>query len=127
VPALYNLARWKLSPEDFRIIGIGRTEKDANAFRDGLTAGMRGYIEGAGNAASDRLDDAAWRSLAAGMDYLPGDLRDHGTYEKRGNASPLTTPNVLFYLAIEPNLFEPVIQRLGASDLAARSMAVGGA
>jgi glucose-6-phosphate 1-dehydrogenase len=82
---------------------------------------MRGYIEGASDALSDRLDDGAWRSLAAGMDYLSGDLRDPGTCEKlreciaahRGQAR-----NVLFYLAIEPNLFGPVIERLGASGLA---------
>jgi hypothetical protein len=96
VPALYNLVRWKLSPEDFRIIGVGRTEQDANAFRDGLTAAMRGYIEGGGDAASDGLDDAAWRSLAGGMDYLSGDLRTPGTLlrqqltvERPGEPGPL--------------------------------------
>ena len=121
VPALYNLVRWKLSPEDFRIIGVGRTEQDANAFRDGLTAAMRGYIEGGGDAASDGLDDAAWRSLAGGMDYLSGDLRSPGTYEKlrdRIAAHGGQARNVLFYLAVEPALFRPVIERLGASGLA---------
>jgi glucose-6-phosphate 1-dehydrogenase len=121
VPALYNLVRWKLSPEDFRIIGVGRTEQDANAFRDGLTAVMRDYIEGGGDAASGGLDDAAWRSLAGSMDYLSGDLRDLGTYEKLSDriaAHDGQARNVLFYLAVEPTLFGPVIERLGASGLA---------
>jgi glucose-6-phosphate 1-dehydrogenase len=55
------------------------------------------------------------------MDYLSGDLRSPGTNEKlrdRIAAHGGQARNVLFYLAVEPALFRPVIERLGASGLA---------
>jgi glucose-6-phosphate 1-dehydrogenase len=121
VPALYNLARWKLAPDDFKVIGIGRTEQDAQAFRDGLTAALRGDTTGGGKFAADGFDDAAWQGLAAAMDYLSGDLRDPGTYEKLGEliaASGGRRRNVLFYLAVAPDLFGPVIKQVSAAGLA---------
>jgi glucose-6-phosphate 1-dehydrogenase len=35
VPALYNLARWKLSPEDFRAIGMAALNKTRTHFETG--------------------------------------------------------------------------------------------
>jgi glucose-6-phosphate 1-dehydrogenase len=69
---------------------------------------------------AEGLNHSAWQRLATSMDYLPGDLRDPETHEKlkdliarRGGHSR----NVLFYLAIEPSLFAPVIERLAESGL----------
>src|SRR4051812_42172464 len=123
-PALYNLARWKLLPEDFAIVAVGRTGQDSDAFRNSLTAAVVKYTQSrSAAAASEPFDAAAWSRVADRLDYLKGDLEDPETYKALADRVAETRNGqggqggVLFYLATAPALFEIIVQNLGASEL----------
>src|SRR3954469_25649675 len=111
MPALYNLRRGKLLPEDFRIIGIARGEKSNEGFRHDVDAGMRDFAEGAESGAE-------WKWLRERISYLKGDLEDAATYRALGEQlAQIRQHNVLFYLATPPSLFAPVVAHLGEARL----------
>ena len=59
MPALYNLLRTKVLPEDFALIGVARTEGTADSWRDQLYGMLKSFV---GNAAAefdiDDIDEA---------------------------------------------------------------------
>jgi glucose-6-phosphate 1-dehydrogenase len=116
VPALYNLRREKLLPDDFSIIGIARADKDDEAFRQGFDVSIREFSNGPQNGAD-------WVWLRERMFYLKGDLEDAGTYrslserlaDNRSKAA--RAGNALFYLATPPSVFAPTVLQLGKAKL----------
>ena len=116
VPALYNLRREKLLPDDFSIVGIARAEKDDETFRQGFDASMREFANGSPNGAD-------WKWLRERMFYLKGDFEDAGTYRSLGERlakkenKGTKDGNALFYLATPPSMFSPVVLNLGKAKL----------
>jgi glucose-6-phosphate 1-dehydrogenase len=116
VPALYNLRREKLLPDDFSIVGIARAEKDDETFRQGFDASMREFANG-----SPSGDD--WKWLRERMFYLKGDFEDAGTSRSLGERlakkenKGAKDGNALFYLATPPSMFSPVVLNLGKAKL----------
>jgi glucose-6-phosphate 1-dehydrogenase len=124
MPALYNLACAHVLPEKFALIGVARTEETAESWRDGLHDMLKSAV---GNTAAefdiDRLDETAWRLLAMGMSYIPGDLTEPALYEKLRRALDETEKrhgtqgNVIFYLAVADRFFGTVVEQLGKAKL----------
>ena len=71
MPALYNLARTKVLPEKFALIGVARAEGTAESWRDHLYDMLKSFV---GNAAAefdvDHIDEAVWKRLAEKMTYM---------------------------------------------------------
>jgi glucose-6-phosphate 1-dehydrogenase len=117
VPALYNLAAGGLLPEAFCVIGIGRTQLTADAFREQLQKGLHEF-------AKREVDNAVAAKLLACVTYLDGEAEDARTYERlrhelaRIEAAGATRGNRLFYLATPPVQFAPIGCRLGKTGLA---------
>jgi glucose-6-phosphate 1-dehydrogenase len=124
MPALYNLARTKMLPENFALIGVARAEGTAQSWRDDLYGVLKSYV---GNAAIgfdiDHIDEAAWNRLAEKMFYVRGDLGEPGLYEKLGatlneaEKAHGTAGNAIFYLAIADKFFATVVEQLGNARL----------
>jgi glucose-6-phosphate 1-dehydrogenase len=124
MPALYNLLRTKVLPEQFALIGLGRTEGTAESWRDQLYGMLKSFV---GNAAAefdiDDIDQAAWKRLAEKMVYVQGDLTKPELYDKlRGELEEAakthgTQGNAIFYLAIADQLFGTVVEQLGKAKL----------
>src|SRR6478672_12303808 len=112
VPALYNLARTKVLPEKFALIGVALSERTTEGWRDHLHGMLKSFV---GNAAAefdvDHIDEALWKQLADKMTYVQGDLTKPELYEKlRGvleDAEKVhgTQGNAIFYLAVADQLF----------------------
>lgn len=124
MPALYNLARWKLLPERFAIVGVGRSEMGTDGLRDDLTRTMQGFVaDKGGEFSADSLDREAWARVVGRLDYLAGDIEDPATYQelwrriKASRKGEAAGGNVLFYLAVAARLFGPVVKRLGEAEL----------
>jgi glucose-6-phosphate 1-dehydrogenase len=115
VPALYNLSCWGLLPDRFAILGIGRTERSADQFRDEIAEAAKGFAQ------HRSIDDAVLKRLTRRADYLAGDVRDAAIYNELGKRLEHlrgdTGGNVLFYLAIVPELFGPIVRHLGNAGL----------
>ncbi len=83
VPALYNLSRSKVLPEQFALIGVARTQTDANGWRERLYDMLKSFVGHAGaEFNTDHIDDDAWARLADKMTYIAGDLTDPDLYER---------------------------------------------
>src|SRR6516164_1365179 len=65
VPALYNLSRTKVLPENFALIGVDLAAGTADSWRDGLHKTLKSFVA---NAAAEfhveRIEATAWERLA---------------------------------------------------------------
>ncbi len=124
IPALYNIARTKVLPGKFALIGVDLAEGTAESWRDNLHGMLKSFV---GNAAAefdvDQIDETAWQRLAEKMSYVQGDLTKPETYEKiratlvEAEKTHGTQGNVIFYLAVADRFFGTVVEQLGKAKL----------
>ena len=124
VPALYNLSRTKMLPENFALIGVDLAEGTAESWRAHLYEMLKSFV---GNTATefgvDHIDQAAWKRLASKMSYVQGDLTKPELYGKLRDALDVaekahgTRGNVIFYLAIADRFFCSAVEQLGLAKL----------
>jgi glucose-6-phosphate 1-dehydrogenase len=123
VPALYNLLRSKVLPEQFALIGVALGEGTSEGWRDQLHGMLTSFVEDAAEFDAEHLDEGVWRRLAEKMIYVQGDLRKPELYEKlRGALNQAeetlgTRGNAIFYLAVADRLFDTVVEHLGKAKL----------
>jgi len=124
VPALYNLARTKVLPEKFALIGVDLAAGTAENWRDHLYDMMKSFVRNASAEFDiDHIDEAAWHRLAEKMSYVQGDLTKPKLYEQiRGAVDEAekthgTQGNVIFYLAVADRFFGTVVEQLGKAKL----------
>jgi glucose-6-phosphate 1-dehydrogenase len=116
IPALYNLRKNNLLPEEFAVIGVARAEMADDEFRRRLRDDMNEF-------ATEKVDAATWDWLAQRLSYLSGDFDDEETFTRlktsleKLNQERQTRGNVCFYLSTAPQYFAPVIEKLGAAGL----------
>ncbi|MGB3809434.1 MAG: glucose-6-phosphate dehydrogenase [Parvibaculum sp.] len=116
MPALCNLRRAKLLPEQFAVIAVARAGKNDESFRNELGAALHEFIDD-----SVTQDDLQW--LMKRVHYLRGEFDDPAAYEALAQRlaeirkADDTGGNVLFYLATPPEAFAPIVHHLGQSGL----------
>ncbi len=116
-PALFSLFVWDRLPANFAIMGISRTAYDDDSFQDK----MRKSVEGSKGFTSE-----LWAKLAKKLRYMPmsyDDPKDFKVLAKKLEELDLkygTKENKLFYLAVPPNIYEPLAINLGKAGLAQR-------
>ncbi len=120
IPSLYDLYRQGVLPRGTQIMGVSRTPMTDDAFRDKLLPSVKKF--------AGKFDDAAWREFAQNVWYQPGDAAEMRPespiaqrimdLSRRAAIGKIDgAPNVLFYLSVSPNLYEPIIAAVGASGL----------
>src|SRR5580692_6566506 len=113
-PALFNLGKAKLLPDNFAVIGVSVDDLSLEAFRSQVTSFLP-----AGTESAEALE---W--FHNRLFYERGDFADPNTFAKlreRLTALDLeqhTQGNYLFYLATAPKFFAQIVQQLGAAALA---------
>jgi len=115
LPALYHLSRGNRLPARFAVMGVARTPASDEAFREQFRDSLREFadLDAAGREIAD--------SLAARMFYLAGDPAESTLYGRLSARLDEIdgAEGVLYYLAIPPAAYSGVIDRLGATGLAA--------
>ena len=124
MPAIYNLEKEKLLPDNFAIIAADRTPKPAKDYRDYLADGVRSFVSDTGSGgAVEPFDAAAWDFVADRITHFAGDFTASDTYARLADlhdkiaAERRTGGNVVFYLAVASQLFGTIIERLGEAGL----------
>lgn len=124
MPALYNLARTNVLPENFALIGVARAEQTVESWRDRLYGTLKSFTSNAGTTFdAHHIDEDAWTRLAAKMTYIQGDLSSPVLYEKLRTAldeaakAHGTQGNVIFYLAVADRLFCSAVAQLDKAKL----------
>ncbi|MGD1211412.1 MAG: glucose-6-phosphate dehydrogenase [Candidatus Acidiferrales bacterium] len=116
IPAIYNLAKGKLLPEQFAIVGVSIEPFSTEQFRTQMTEDMKQYSE-------ESVDMSSWDWFVKRLYYIRGDFEDPELYVKlRDTLAQVdqeqgTQGNYLFYLATSPAFFPVVVEQLGAASL----------
>jgi glucose-6-phosphate 1-dehydrogenase len=117
MPALYNLAKGKLLPEHFAIVGVSIEPSTTEEFRERTTKEIQQFSTGP-------VDMASWDWFKKRLYYFSGDFNNPDVVKQLGGLIAQaekeqgTDGNVLFYLATSPNFFPIVVKHLGESGLA---------
>jgi len=107
MPALRNLRRNRLLPDDFALVGVASRDIGDDGFRDHLRQGMEQF----GGGARDDIDWFLQRSR-----YVSGKFESPEAYKALNGLLPAER-NALFYLATPPGEFEVIARRLGKAGL----------
>ncbi len=115
-PALYNLFIDGWMPEKFAIVGLGRSEYSNEKFRSHLLEGIQQF--------SRRKDEnGKWAAFSESVSYLQMDAEDAASYKKitdtiqKFKSDWNVEANVIFYLAVAPQLVPDIAKKLGESSV----------
>ena len=114
VPALYNVEKARLLPEEFAVLGVAIDDISLDEFRKKVTRFLQAEDHGA----------EAWDRFQQSLHYLRGDFGDTATYAKLREALAEidqqhgTGQNYLFYMATSPKFFSEIVRHLGQCGLA---------
>ncbi len=103
-PAIANLCGDGLIGEDFAIIGIGSREGDDEMLRAGLD--------------EFAPEGECWRKLRGRITYLAGDFTRDEIY---ATLKGTVTGNAAFYLAVAPQFFGPIVDKLADAGLTSQA------
>jgi glucose-6-phosphate 1-dehydrogenase len=116
LPALYHLEQSGLLPEDFSVVGVARRDLSGTFgpdMQDGIIKGggveendpkLKPFMDKVQYFATNFDDDAGFEKLKAYLAELDGKFKTKG--------------NRLFYLAVAPEFFADIIERLGKHGMA---------
>ncbi|RYE36479.1 MAG: glucose-6-phosphate dehydrogenase [Sphingobacteriaceae bacterium] len=117
-PALYNLFLDDWLPNQFSIIGTGRTQLSNEDFNAKLLDGINQFSR------SGKANVEKWKAFSANIVYQPADLNDPGTYNEFGSLIKKyeddwkQEANVIYYLAVAPQFFPIIAENISKSGLA---------
>ncbi|MCA9927535.1 MAG: glucose-6-phosphate dehydrogenase, partial [Anaerolineales bacterium] len=113
IPALFNsFAKGRL-PENFHIVGYARRPWDHAQFKSLLLEGLKEFAAG-------HYDAEKWDKMCARTYYVQGDLDNVDDFTKLDdylNQIEDGPANRLYYLAIAPRFFVPVVAHLGSANM----------
>jgi len=116
IPALYELAREDLLPQQFALVGFARTPMSDEQFR----AECRQAAQTFARRGNSQFDPQIWQRVERATYYLSAE--DYGAAEAHHRLARRlreidrihgTAGNRLFYLSTPPSAFEPIITCLG--------------
>jgi glucose-6-phosphate 1-dehydrogenase len=116
VPALYNLAADGELPPAVTVIGFARRPKKEDEFRAEMEEATRKFSR-------QPVRDEIWKTFAQSLFYHQSEFADAEGYKKLGERLAKidkergTRGNRLFYLAVAPDQFEPILKNLKAAGL----------
>lgn len=117
-PALYNLFLDNWLPDQFSIIGSGRTKLSDEDFKKKMLDGINQFSR------SGKADPEKWAKFSERIFYQAADLNDAETYKEFGNLIKnyetewKQEANVIYYLAVAPQFFPVIAENISKSGLA---------
>ena len=125
-PALYNLAKDRLLPNEFAIVGFGRSLGSTEDFRKKVSPELRKF-------AASEIDPKVVEWLVNRLYVQIGTFEEASAYEQLGGLLARldkdhgTQGNRFYYLATAPDFSEKVVQKLCATGLTREEEGNGGA
>jgi glucose-6-phosphate 1-dehydrogenase len=117
LPALYEQHAAGNLPPETRVLGVSRRPKADEAWREELAEAVQARVPG--------FDPAVWSTLASRIRYQAGDAAKPEGWDAIAARILAEAPegncgNVLFFLAVAPELYAPIVAAIGASGLVSR-------
>ncbi len=117
VPALYSLFLDRRLPPQFKILGTGRKDFSEESYRQRLREGVERF------SAAGKADEKNWTDFASNVSFLQADFSDPqgfaaiaaelAAYDESFSAKAVR----LFYLAVPPVMFKPIVGGLAGEKL----------
>lgn len=118
IPAFYNLYLEGWLPDQFALLGLGRSAYQDESYREHLHAGLVEFSRSGPPAA------AQWESFQTSIFYLPSDINNPASYIALANKLAAfdeswgVKANRLFYLSVAPQFIEAVTVQLDYCGIA---------
>ncbi len=115
IPSLYDLYSQNLLPDNFAIVGVGRSKIENEAFHKQMREGINSF---ANIKKEDNID--SFLSFLSYISINTSESSDYSklkTYLKELDKQKDTQSNIIFYLATPPQLYGPVCEILGEHEL----------
>src|SRR5690242_19709993 len=116
LPALYNLAADGELPPAVTVIGFARRPKNDDDFRKEMEDSVKQFSR-------QTVRDEIWKSFAQSLFYHQSDFADESGFKtlaqrlEKIDQERGTRGNRLFYFAVGPEQFEPILKHLKAAGL----------
>src|SRR5438270_12723605 len=116
IPALYNIAADRKLPPSVTVIGLARRKKTDEEFRKEQEESTRKFSR-------QPVRDEIWNGFAQALFYHPSEFHDAAGYKSLAERLDKidhergTGGNRLFYLAVAPDQFEPILKNLKEAGL----------
>jgi glucose-6-phosphate 1-dehydrogenase len=117
-PAFYNLFLDNWLPDQFSIIGTGRTKLNDDDFRKKLLDGINQFSR------NGKAEQAKWDEFATHISYQIADAKDVNSYQAFADIIHnreqewKQAPHVIYYLAVSPEFFPIIAENISKSKLA---------
>jgi glucose-6-phosphate 1-dehydrogenase len=124
LPALYNLMLDGALPAQFAVVGVARTQRSDESFRQLAREGIETYSR-------RPLEPARWADFERALFYQEGSLKDAESFRALRKRLEEIEPdrgvpgNRVFYLSVSPSLFATAVQRLHEAGLVTPSNGSG--
>src|ERR1022692_1288384 len=115
-PALFNVFLDGAMPDNFSIVGIARSEYPDSEY-------LKRLREGIDNFSRKNENGDKWKSFSDHISYIPMDVAVAGDYAKIAEVAKDTEakfgvhPNIVFYMAVAPQLVPTIVNNLGTMDI----------
>ncbi|MBV4357947.1 glucose-6-phosphate dehydrogenase [Pinibacter aurantiacus] len=120
-PALYNLFIDEWMPTKFSIVGIGRRPYNNEDYRKHLLNGVQQFSR----RKEGETGAGKWQDFSQYVSYLQMDAEQDAEYQKIADIVKQKEkefgehPNVIFYLAVAPQLVPGIVSKLGPLNICA--------
>ncbi|HLZ16337.1 MAG TPA: glucose-6-phosphate dehydrogenase [Cyclobacteriaceae bacterium] len=117
-PALYNLFLDNWLPDQFAIVGTGRTPLSDDDFRKKLLDGITQFSR------KGAAEKSKWAEFSSRVFYQASDLNDEKAYANFGKTilqyqqEWKEEPNIVYYLAVAPKLISIIAENISKNKLA---------
>jgi glucose-6-phosphate 1-dehydrogenase len=115
VPAIWHLAQQDRLPEQFALVGVGRSELDDDHFRRQMHDALHEFV--------GDIDANAETAFLSRLFYVCGDPGNPELYRNLSDrldaldAERGTSGNRCYYCSVPPQIFMDIVEHLGASGL----------
>lgn len=113
MPALYIMFAERHFPDEFSVVGIARRDYTSEMFREKMEQGIRNYCR-------IPVDEERLKLFLDRVAYHKGDISDSHVYNRlreRWEQDEDWPQNRIYYLAIKPEFFHPVVVHLDQAEL----------
>ncbi|MEP6809546.1 MAG: glucose-6-phosphate dehydrogenase [Chthoniobacterales bacterium] len=116
IPALYNIAADGELPPQVAVVGVARRKKTDDDFRTEMGEAVRKFSR-------QTVRDEIWDGFAKSLYYHVSEFADAAGYKSLGERLAQIEKergigsNRLFYLAVAPDQFEPILENIKAAGL----------
>lgn len=115
-PALFNLYLDNAMPDNFRIVGISRTEYTDETYLQHLKEGVEQFSR-------TKPTDETWTAFSKFISYIKMDINEKSHYdklaqiEKEHEKKYKVHPDIVFYMAVAPQLVPIIVKQLSELEM----------